>query len=126
MIDFIVGFFAVIFFLAFYLYIGYWFLDLKTLPAEHWVSRSANHVRSFFGDIWAPMRWKTRRLDIRLLLVIDNLVMRLTNIDFVLLSKRLWAGLILFILKLKKLFFERNEDKRQRNKTAQQRRSRSV
>ena len=112
MIDFIVGFFAVIFFLAFYLYIGYWFLDLKTLPAEHWVSRSANRVGSFFGDVWAPMRWKTRRLDIRLLLVIDNLVIRLTNIDFVLLSKRLWAGLILFILKLKKLFFERNEDKR--------------
>ena len=112
MIDFVVGFFAVIIFLAFYAYIGYWFLDLKTLPAEHWVSRSANRVGSFFGDVWAPMRWKTRRLDIRLLLVIDNLVMRLTNIDFVLLSKRLWAGLILFILKLKKLFFERNEDKR--------------
>ena len=112
MIDFIVGLFAVIVFLAFYLYIGYWFLDLKTLPAEHWISRSANQVGSFFGDIWAPMRYKTRRLDIRLLLVIDNLVMRLTNIDFVLLSKRLWTGLILFILKLKKLFFERNEDKR--------------
>jgi hypothetical protein len=112
MMDFIVGIFAVIVFLAFYLYIGYWFLDLKTLPAEHWVSRSANRVGSFFGDIWAPMRYKTRRLDIRLLLVIDNLVMRLTNIDFVLLSKRLWTGLILFISKLKKLFFERNEDKR--------------
>ena len=112
MIDFIVGIFAVIVFLAFYAYIGYWFLDLKTLPAEHWVSRSANRVGSFFGDIWAPMRLKTRRLDIRLLLVIDNLVMRLTNIDFVLLSKRLWNGLILFISKLKKLFFERNEDKR--------------
>ena len=112
MMDFIVGIFAVIVFLAFYLYIGYWFLDLKTLPAEHWVSRSANRVRSFFGDIWAPMLWKTRRLDIRLLLVIDNLVMRLTNIDFVLLSKRLWTGVILFISKLKKLFFERNEDKR--------------
>ncbi len=112
MMDFIVGIFAVIVFLAFYAYIGYWFLDLKTLPAEHWVSRSANRVRSFFGDIWAPMRLKTRRLDIRLLLVIDNLVMRLTNIDFVLLSKRLWTGVILFISKLKKLFFERNEDKR--------------
>jgi hypothetical protein len=112
MIDFIVGFFAVIVFLAFYLYIGYWFLDLKTLPAEHWVSRSANRVRSFFGDIWAPMRYKTRRLDIRLLLVIDNLVIRLTNVDFVLLSKKLWTGVILFISKLKKLFFERNEDKR--------------
>ena len=112
MIDFIVGFFAVIVFLAFYLYIGYWFLDLKTLPAEHWVSRSANRVRSFFGDIWAPMRYKTRRLDIRLLLVIDNLVIRLTNVDFVLLSKKLWTGLILFISKLKKLFFEKNEDKR--------------
>ncbi len=112
MMDFIVGIFAVIVFLAFYAYIGYWFLDLKTLPAEHWISRSANRVGSFFGDIWAPMRLKTRRLDIRLLLVIDNLVMRLTNIDFVLLSKRLWTGLILFILKLKKLFFERNEDKR--------------
>jgi len=119
MIDFIVGFFAVIFFLAFYAYIGYWFLDLKTLPAEHWVSRSANRVRSFFGDVWAPMRWKTRRLDVRLLLVIDNLVIRLTNIDFVLLSKRLWAHLVclylkmaLFVLKLKRLFFERNENKR--------------
>ncbi len=112
MMDFIVGIFAVIVFLAFYAYIGYWFLDLKTLPAEHWISRSANQVGSFFGDIWAPMRWKTRRLDIRLLLVIDNLVMRLTNIDFVLLSKRLWTGVILFISKLKKLFFERNEDKR--------------
>ena len=112
MIDFILGIFAVIIFLAFYAYIGYWFLDLKTLPAEHWVSRSANRVGSFFGDVWAPMRWKTRRLDIRLLLVIDNLVMRLTNIDFVLLSKRLWTGLVLFMLKLKKLFFERNEDKR--------------
>jgi len=119
MIDFIVGFFAVIFFLAFYAYIGYWFLDLKTLPAEHWVSRSANHVRSFFGDVWAPMRWKTRRLDIRLLLVIDNLVIRLTNMDFVLLSKRLWAHLVclylkmaLFVLKLKRLFFEKNENKR--------------
>ena len=112
MIDFVVGFFAVIVFLAFYAYIGYWFLDLKTLPAEHWVSRSADRVGSFFGDVWAPMRWKTRRLDVRLLLVIDNLVIRLTNMDFVLLSKRLWAGLILFTSKLKKLFFERNEDKR--------------
>ena len=112
MMDFIVGIFAVIVFLAFYAYIGYWFLDLRTLPAEHWISRSANRVGSFFGDIWAPMRLKTRRLDIRLLLVIDNLVMRLTNIDFVLLSKRLWTGVILFISKLKKLFFERNEDKR--------------
>jgi len=119
MIDFIVGFFAVIFFLAFYAYIGYWFLDLKALPAEHWVSRAADRVGSFFGGIWAPMRWKTRRLDIRLLLVIDNLVMRLTNIDFVLLSKRLWAHLVclylkmaLFVLKLKRLFFERNENKR--------------
>ena len=112
MIDFFVNTIATLLFVCFYLAIGYWFLDLKTLPAEHWVSRSANHVRSFFGDVWAPMRWKTRRLDIRLLLVIDNLVMRLTNIDFVLLSKRLWTGLILFILKLKKLFFERNEDKR--------------
>jgi len=112
MIDFIVGIFAVIGFLAFYAYIGYWFLDLKALPAEHWVSRAADRVGSFFGGIWAPMRWKTRRLDIRLLLVIDNLVMRLTNIDFVLLSKRLWTGVILFMSKLKKLFFERNEDKR--------------
>ena len=112
MMDFILGIFAVVVFLAFYAYIGYWFLDLRTLPAEHWVSRSANRVGSFFGGIWEPMRWKTRRLDVRLLLVIDNLVMRLTNIDFVLLSKRLWTGVILFILKLKKLFFERNEDKR--------------
>ena len=112
MIDFILGIFAVIGFLAFYAYIGYWFLDLKALPAEHWVSRAADRVGSFFGGIWAPMLWKTRRLDIRLLLVIDNLVMKLTNIDFVLLSKRLWTGVILFMSKLKKLFFERNEDKR--------------
>lgn len=119
MIDFIVGFFAVIFFLAFYAYIGYWFLDLKTLPADHWVSRSADQVRSFFGAVWEPMRSKTRRLDVRLLLVMDNLAMRLTNIDFVLLSKKLWAVLviiylkiILFTMKLKRLFFEKNEDKR--------------
>lgn len=119
MIDFIVGFFAVIFFLAFYLYIGYWFLDLKTLPAEHWVSRSANQVRLFFGTIWEPMRSKTRRLDVRLLLVLDNLVMRLTNTDYILLSKKLWAHLVvfylkmaLFALKLKRLFFEKNENKR--------------
>ena len=112
MIDFFVNTIATLLFVCFYLAIGYWFLDLRTLPEEHWVSRSANRVRSFFGDIWAPMQWKTRRLDIRLLLVIDNLVMRLTNIDFVLLSKRLWTGVILFISKLKKLFFERNEDKR--------------
>ena len=112
MIDFFVNTIVTILFVCFYLAIGYWFLDLRTLPAEHWISRSANRVGSFFGGIWAPMRLKTRRLDVRLLLVIDNLVMRLTNIDFVLLSKRLWTGVILFILKLKKLFFERNEDKR--------------
>ena len=112
MIDFFVNTIVTILFVCFYLAIGYWFLDLRTLPAEHWVSRSANRVGSFFGGIWAPMRLKTRRLDVRLLLVIDNLVMRLTNIDFVLLSKKLWTGLVLFMLKLKKLFFERNEDKR--------------
>ena len=119
MIDFIVGFFAVIFFLAFYAYIGYWFLDLKTLPAEHWVSRSANHVKTFFGSIWEPMRWKTRRLDVRILLVMDNLATRLTNTDYILLSKKLWAHVVclylktvLFVLKLKRLFFEKNENKR--------------
>ena len=112
MIDFFVNTIVTMLFVCFYLAIGYWFLDLRTLPEEHWVSRSANRVRSFFGDIWAPMRLKTRRLDIRLLLVIDNLVIRLTNVDFVLLSKKLWTGVILFISKLKKLFFERNEDKR--------------
>jgi hypothetical protein len=119
MIDFIVGFFAVIFFLVFYAYIGYWFLDLRTLPEEHWVSRSANQVRLFFGTIWEPMRSKTRRLDVRLLLVLDNLVMRLTNTDYILLSKKLWAHLVclylkmaLFVLKLKRLFFEKNENKR--------------
>ena len=119
MIDFIVGFFAVIFFLAFYAYIGYWFLDLRTLPEEHWVSRSANQMRLFFGTIWEPMRSKTRRLDVRLLLVLDNLVMRLTNTDYILLSKKLWAHLVclylkmaLFVLKLKRLFFEKNENKR--------------
>jgi hypothetical protein len=119
MIDFIVGFFAVIFFLAFYAYIGYWFLDLKTLPAEHWVSRSANRVRQFFDGIWEPMRSKTRRLDARLLLVMDNLLIRLTNTDYILLSKKLWAILVivylktaLFVMKLKRLFFEKNENKR--------------
>ena len=112
MIDFFVNTIVTILFVCFYLAIGYWFLDLRTLPQEHWVSRSANQVRVFFGAVWEPMRFKSRRLDIRLLLVIDNLVMRLTNIDFVLLSKKLWAGLVLFMLKLKKLFFERNEDKR--------------
>ena len=112
MIDFFVNTIATLLFVCFYLAIGYWFLDLRTLPEEHWVSRSANQVKGFFGAVWEPMRFKSRRLDIRLLLVIDNLVMRLTNIDFVLLSKKLWAGLVLFALKLKKLFFERNEDKR--------------
>ena len=112
MIDFFVNTIATLLFVCFYLAIGYWFLDLRTLPEEHWVSRSANQVKGFFGAVWEPMRFKSRRLDIRLLLVIDNLVMRLTNIDFVLLSKKLWAGLVLFMLKLKKLFFERNEDKR--------------
>ena len=111
-IDFFVNTIATLLFVCFYLAIGYWFLDLRTLPEEHWVSRSANQVKGFFGAVWEPMRFKSRRLDIRLLLVIDNLVMRLTNIDFVLLSKRLWTGLVLFMLKLKKLFFERNEDKR--------------
>ena len=112
MIDFFVNTIATLLFVCFYLAIGYWFLDLRTLPEEHWVSRSANQVKGFFGAVWEPMRFKSRRLDIRLLLVIDNLVMRLTNIDFVLLSKRLWNGLVLFMLKLKKLFFEKNEDKR--------------
>ena len=111
-IDFFVNTIATLLFVCFYLAIGYWFLDLRTLPEEHWVSRSANQVKGFFGAVWEPMRFKSRRLDIRLLLVIDNLVMRLTNIDFMLLSKKLWAGLVLFMLKLKKLFFERNEDKR--------------
>jgi len=119
MIDFIVGFFVVIFFLAFYLYIGYWFLDLKTLPAEHWVSRSTAQIRIFFNDVLEPMKWKTRRLDIRILLMLDKLVMRLTNTDYILLSKKLWAHLVvlylkmaLFALKLKRLFFEKNENKR--------------
>lgn len=119
MMDFIVGFFAVIGFLMFYAYIGYWFLDLKTLPAEHWVSRSADRVRSVLGVMWEPMMNKTRRLDVRILLVINRLVSGLTNTDYVLLSKKLWAVLaivyfkaVLFVLKLKRLFFEKNEDKR--------------
>ena len=119
MIDFFVNTIVTILFVCFYVAMGYWFLDLRTLPQEHWVSRSANQVKGFFGAVWEPMRFKSRRLDIRLLLVMDNLVMRLTNIDFVLMSKKLWAGLVvlclkigLFALKLKKLFFERNEDKR--------------
>ena len=118
-IDFFVNTIAVIFFLAFYAYIGYWFLDLKTLPADHWVSRSADRVRAFFAMMLEPMRNKTRRLDVRILLVLDNLVMRLTNADYILLLKKLWAGMVivylktvLFVLKLKKLFFEKNEDKR--------------
>lgn len=118
-LDFFVNTIVTLLFVCFYVAMGYWFLDLRTLPQEHWVSRSANQVKGFFGAVWEPMRFNTRRLDIRLLLVMDNLVMRLTNIDFVLLSKRLWAVLVvlcsktvLFVLKLKKLFFERNEDKR--------------
>lgn len=119
MIDFFVNTIAVIFFIGFYLAIGYWFLDLRTLPEEHWVSRSVNQLRTYWGGIWEPMRSKTRRLDVRLLLVLDNLVIRLTNADYVLLSKKLWAHLVclylklvLFVIKLKRLFFEKNEDKR--------------
>ncbi len=119
MIDIFVNTIVTILFVCFYLAMGYWFLDLKTLPQEHWVSRSANQVRQFFGAVWEPMRSKTRRLDVRLLLVMDNLVMRLTNIDFVLLSKQLatatWNILLkimAFAIRLKKLFFEKNEDKR--------------
>ena len=119
MMDFFVNTIVTILFVCFYVAMGYWFLDLRTLPQEHWVSRSANQVKGFFGGIWEPMRSKTRRLDVRLLLVMDNLAMRLTNIDFVLLSNKLWALLviiylkiILFTMKLKRLFFERNEDKR--------------
>ena len=118
-IDFFVNTIATLLFVCFYFAIGYWFLDLRTLPEEHWVSRSANQVRLFFGTIWEPMRSKTRRLDVRLLLVLDNLVMRLTNTDYILLSKKLWAHLVclylkmaLFVLKLKRLFFEKNENKR--------------
>ena len=118
-IDFFVNTIATLLFVCFYLAIGYWFLDLRTLPEEHWVSRSANQMRLFFGTIWEPMRSKTRRLDVRLLLVLDNLVMRLTNTDYILLSKKLWALLVvfylkmaLFALKLKRLFFEKNENKR--------------
>ena len=119
MIDFFVNTVVTILFVCFYVAMGYWFLDLRTLPQEHWVSRSAEQVKQFFGAVWEPMRFKSRRLDVRLLLVLDNLVMRLTNIDFVLLSKRLWALLviiylkiILFTVKLKRLFFEKNENKR--------------
>ncbi len=119
MMDFFVNTIVTILFVCFYVAMGYWFLDLRTLPKEHWVSRSAEQVKQFFGGIWEPMRFKTRRLDVRLLLVMDNLVMRLTNIDFVLLSKQLGIAicnailkLIAFARKLKKLFFERNEDKR--------------
>jgi len=119
MMDFFVNTIVTILFVCFYLAMGYWFLDLRTLPQEHWVSRSAERVKQFFGSMWEPMRSKTRRLDVRLLLVMDNLIVRLTNFDFVLLSKRLWAVLviiylkiILFTMKLKRLFFEKNEDKR--------------
>lgn len=119
MIDFFVNTIVTILFVCFYLAMGYWFLDLGTLPQEHWVSRSADRVKQFFGSIWEPMRSKTRRLDVRLLLVMDNLVMRLTNIDFVLLSKQLgiaiwniFLKIIAFTMKLKRLFFEKNEDKR--------------
>jgi hypothetical protein len=50
MIDFIVEYNRNILFGVLCLAIGYWFLDLRTLPEEHWVSRSANQVRSFFGE----------------------------------------------------------------------------
>ncbi len=119
MIDFLVNTIVTILFVCFYLAMGYWFLDLRTLPQEHWVSRSAARVRAFCGGIWEPMRFKTRRLDLRLLLVMDNLVMRLTNIDFVLLSKQLMIAIwkmflkvMAFATRLKRLFFEKNEDKR--------------
>jgi len=119
MMDFLVNTVVTILFVCFYLGMGYWFLDLRTLPQEHWVSRSAERVKRFFGAVWEPMRSKTRRLDVRLLLVMDNFIVRLTNLDFVLLSKRLWAVLviiylkiILFTVNLKRLFFEKNEDKR--------------
>jgi len=118
MIDFFVNTIVTLLFVCFYIAMGYWFLDLRTLPPEHWVSRSADRVKAFFGGIWEPMRWKTRRLDVRIILVMDNLAMRLTNTDYLLLLKKLWAGLaivyfktILFIIKLKRLFFERNENK---------------
>ena len=119
MIDFFVNAIVTILFVCFYVAMGYWFLDLRTLPQEHWVSRSAERVKAFFGSIWEPMRFKTRRLDVRLLLVMDNLATRLTDIDFVLLSKKLgiaiknlFLKIIAFALKLKRLFFENNEDKR--------------
>lgn len=116
--EFFVNTLAVIFFIIFYLAIGYWFLDLRELPREHWVSRSAERVKTFFGGIWEPMRSKTRRLDVKLLLVMDNLVVRLTNTDYILLLKKLWAHLVclylktvLFVIKLKQLFFEKKEIK---------------
>jgi hypothetical protein len=119
MIDFFVNATVTVLFVCFYLAMGYWFLDLKTLPREHWVSRYANRVKGFFGAIWEPMRWKTRRLNVRLLLVIDNLVMRLTNLDLVLMSKKLGIAIkklflkfVALAAKIKKLFFEKNENKR--------------
>lgn len=119
MIDFIVGFFAVIFAVMFYIYIGYWFLEWDKLPAEHWISQTADKIKNETERIFSPLRLKTRRLDVRILLVLDNLVVKFLNTDYVLLSKKLWAYMvlfylktILFILKLKKLFFEKNENKR--------------
>jgi hypothetical protein len=102
MIDFIVGFFAVIFAVMFYIYIGYWFLEWDKLPAEHWISQTADKIKNETERIFSPLRLKTRR-------------------DYVLLSKKLWAYMvlfylktILFVLKLKKLFFEKNENKNKR------------
>jgi len=52
-------------------------------------------------------------------LVLDNLVVKLLNTDYILLGKKIWAYIVclylktvLFVLKLKRLFFEKNENKR--------------
>jgi len=119
MIDFIVSFFAVIFFIIFYFYIGYWFLEWHRLPAEHWISRTVGAIKTESERIFSPLKQKTRRLDVRILLVLDNLVVKLLNTDYILLGKKIWAHVVclylktvLFVLKLKRLFFEKNENKR--------------
>ena len=119
MIDFIVGFFAVVFAVIFYIYIGYWFLEWDKLPAEHWISQTAGKIKNETERIFSPLKQKTRRLDVRILLVLDNLVVKFLNTDYILLSKKIWAHMVclylktvLFVLKLKRLFFEKNENKR--------------
>jgi hypothetical protein len=85
--------------LAFYFYIGYDFLDWKDLPQDHWIQRLATVVKHYFAKITAPLKQKTRRLDVRLMLVIRNLADILTDTDYVLLFKRLCIYLMIVYYK---------------------------